>query len=85
MEGIVQGIVSRQKDDGKISTIIHLTGIEFDDYSQEAQIHEGKGVEQIYCSKMVDCHPGDRVDVVYRPGYQGKAMVDRVVVLDKKK
>lgn len=85
MEGIVQGVVTRVKDDGRVSTMVHITGVDFTDYDQEADLCAGKGVEQVYLSKKVDCRPGDKVDVVYRPGYQGKATVDRIIVLEKKK
>ena len=35
MQGTVQGVVTRIKDDGKVATMLHLTGIEFSDYDQD--------------------------------------------------
>ena len=84
MQGIVQGLVTRVKDDGKIATMLHLTGIEFSDYDQEADVCLGKGVESIYLSKKVDCKPGDVVNVEYRPGFQGRAQVDKITIVKKK-
>lgn len=84
MQGIVQGVVTRIKDDGKVSTMVHLTGIDFTDYEQEADICLGKGVESIYLSKKVDCKPGDIVDISYRPGFQGRATVDKITIVKKK-
>lgn len=84
MQGIVQGVVTRIKDDGKVSTLVHLTGIDFTDYDQEADICLGKGVESLYLQKKVDCKPGDTVDVSYRPGFQGRAVVDKITILKKK-
>lgn len=85
MEGIVQGVVTRLKEDGKVSTMVHITGVDFTEYDQEADLCAGKGVEQIYLAKKVDCRPGDKVDIVYRPGFQGKATVDKIIILEKKK
>lgn len=84
MQGIVQGVVTRVKDDGKISTMVHLTGIEFSDYEQDADVCLGKGVQSIYLAKKVDCKPGDTVNVEYRPGFEGKAVIDKLTVLKKK-
>lgn len=84
MQGIVQGVVTRNKVDGKVSTMVHLTGIEFSDYDQEADICLGKGVESIYLGKKVDCKPGDIVDISYRPGFQGRAKVDKITIVKKK-
>ena len=84
MQGTVQGVVTRIKDDGKVATMLHLTGIEFSDYDQEADVCIGKGVESIYLSKKVDCRPGDIVNIEYRPAFGGKAVVDKVTILKKK-
>lgn len=84
MQGTVQGVVTRIKDDGKVATMLHLTGIEFSDYDQEADVCLGKGVESIYLSRKVECKPGDVVNVEYRPAFGGKAVVDKVTILKKK-
>ena len=84
MQGIVQGVVTHIKDDGKIATMLHLTGIEFSDYDQEADVCLGKSVESIYLNRKVECKPGDLVNVDYRPGYQGRAQVDKVSIVKKK-
>lgn len=84
MQGMVQGVVTRIKDDGKVATMLHLTGIDFSDYDQEADVCLGKGVESIYLGRKVDCKPGDVVNVDYRPAFGGKAVVDKITVIKKK-
>lgn len=84
MKGTVQGVVTRVKEDGKVSTMVHLTGIDFSDYDQEADVCLGKGVESVYVPRKVDCKPGDIVDVSYRVGFQGKAQLDKIEVIKRK-
>ena len=84
MKGLLQGIVTRKKDDGKVSSNLFLSGVPFNQYEQTAERCEGVKVVSVYCGFEVNAKAGDLVDVEYEPGYEGKAVVSNVSVLKRK-
>lgn len=48
---------------------------EYTDYEKENSSCVGLDVIKEFSSKYFDVHPGDVVDFVYEPGYQGKAQL----------
>ena len=83
MKGLVVGIVSRTKDDGKVSTVLHLSGCKFNDYDQTADICKGSKVDTVFVSRKVECNPGDTLIVDYEKGYEGRAVVSDITVIPK--
>ena len=84
MKGLLQGIVTRKKNDGKVSTNLFLSGIPFNQYEQTAERCDGAKVVSVYCGFEVNAKSGDVIEVDYEPGYEGKAVVADVRVLKKK-
>lgn len=84
MKGIVTGVVSRNKEDGKVSSMVYLSQIGFNAYEQSADVAKGYKTCEIYYGAKVDCEPGDLVNVEYEPGFQGRATVSAITVVKKK-
>lgn len=84
MKGILTGIVSRKKDDGKVSTMLYLTQVGFNSYESEADICKGYKTQEVYYNKSVEAEPGDMINVEYEPGFQGRATVSEVSVIKRK-
>lgn len=85
MRGVCVGVTSRKKDDGRVSTVLHLSGIKFSDYDSSAEICKGSKVESIFYNKYVDCNVGDTIVVEYGKGFQDKAVVEDITVIPKEK
>ena len=84
MKGILTGIVSRKKDDGKVSTMLYLTQIGFNLYESEADLCLGYKTVEVYYNRLVDASPGDLINIEYEPGFQGRATVSDVTVVKRK-
>ena len=85
MKGLLTGIVTRKKDNGKYSTTLFLTQVAFNQYESCADRCEGFKTISEYCAFDVNAKPGDVVDIEYeKSGYDGKAVVANVTVLKKK-
>ena len=85
MKVMLNGIVSRKKDDGKISTMLYIAQIPLSNYDSTADIALGFKTKEVYVGYSVDAKPGDTLEVVYDEGYAGKAVVSEVVVLERRK
>lgn len=83
MKGILTGIVTRKKDDGKFTSMLYLTQIGFNDYDNTAEVHRGFKTAEVYVARAVDAEPGDMLNIDYEPGFQGKAQVSDIQVLKK--
>lgn len=85
MKGLLTGIVSRKRDNGKVSTSLFISQVPFNQYEQSADRCEGSKVVSEYCAFEVNAKAGDVVDIEYeKSGYDGKAVVANVTVLKKK-
>lgn len=80
MVGKVMGIVARNKEDGKVATMLHLGNVAFSDYDKSADVCEGMAVSSVYYAHKVDCKVGDIVNVEYGVGFGGKAIVEGITV-----
>lgn len=85
MKGKLVGIVSRKKDDGKVSTMLYVDQIGFNAYESEAPVCKGYKTAEIYYNKEVTAEPGDVLQIDYEPGYQGRAQVSEISVLSRAK
>ena len=85
MKGRLVGIVSRKKEDGKVSTMLYLDQVGFNAYESDATICKGYKTSEIYYNKEVNAEPGDLLQVDYEPGFQGRAQVSDISVLQRAK
>lgn len=85
MKGMLNGIVSRKKDDGKISTMLYIAQIPLSNYESTADVALGFKTKEVYVGWAVDAKPGDTVNVEYEEGYQGRAVVSNVEILERRK
>lgn len=83
MKGRLVGIVSRKKEDGKVSTSLWLDQVAFNAYESEADICKGYKTCEIYYSKTVNAEPGDVLQIDYEPGFKGLAQVTEISVLTR--
>ena len=84
MKGVLNGIVSRKKDDGKVSTMLYLSGVTFGAYDITADICLGFKTVEVYYAGEVNAKPGDTLQIDYEPGFQGRAQVADISVLKRK-
>lgn len=85
MKGMLNGIITRKKDDGKVSTMLYIAQIPMSAYDNKADIALGFKTKEVYVGFGVDAKPGDTVDVVYEEGFGGKAIVSDVTVVERRK
>lgn len=85
MKARLTGIVSRKKEDGKVSTMLYVDQIGFNAYESDATICKGYKTAEIYYNKPVEAEPGDILQIDYEPGYQGRAQVSEISVIQRKK
>ena len=84
MKGLLNGIVTRKKEDGKISTMLYVSGIPLNAYDGTADIAQGHKTAEVYYAGEVNAKPGDTINIEYEPGYQGKAQVSEITVVKRK-
>ena len=85
MKGMLNGIVSRKKDDGKVSTMLYMAQIPLSTYDSKADVALGYKTKEVYVGWEVDAKPGDTIEVIYDEGFQGKAIVSDVTVIERRK
>lgn len=84
MVGMLNGIVSRKKEDGKISTMLYIAQIPLSAYDSKADIALGFRTKEVFVGYNVDAKPGDTVEVIYDEGFAGKAVVSEIKVLERR-
>lgn len=85
MKGRLVGIVSRKKEDGKVSTNLWLDQVSFNAYENEADICKGYKTAEIYFGKELNAEPGDVLQIDYEPGFKGLAQVSDISVISRSK
>ena len=85
MKGRLVGIVARKKDDGKTSTTLFLDQVGFSPYESTATICKGYKTREVYFAGEVNAEPGDVLNIDYDEGFQGRATVIGVEVIQRKK
>ena len=85
MKGMLNGIVTRKKDDGKVSSMLYIAQIPLSKYDSNADVALGYKTKEVYVGWEVDAKPGDTIDVEYDEGFQGRADVTDVTVIERRK
>ena len=85
MKGMLNGIVTRKKDDGKVSTMLYMAQIPLSKYESSADVALGFKTKEVYVGWEVDAKPGDTIEIIYDEGFQGRAIVDDVTVIERRK
>lgn len=69
--------------DGSQRTGYNICGLkDFTRYEQENSECEGQDVVREFTSMDFNVHPGDKVEFVYEPGYQDKATLVDIKILE---
>lgn len=74
--GIVRGV---SKETNKPYSVLHMV-TDFDDWQLDKA--EGNKVETVFLRGQYDISVGQEIDLVYGVGYQGKAIVTGIKILD---
>lgn len=84
MEVVIVGVKrSEYKKDGSTRVAFNYCAIkQFTRYEQENADCEGEDVIREFSSTDFNIHPGDRVEFIYEPGYQDKATLVDVRILE---
>jgi len=78
MEAKVLGITrGRSRETQKPYTVLHVVK-EFDDWISDYS--EGNAVDTLFVRMNLDVNVGDTIVPIYGVGYQGKAIVENVIV-----
>lgn len=84
MKCTVLGIVTRKKDDGKISTNLYVGNIKPSNNDKSAYICKGTKVKEIWVGYEVNVEPMDEIDIEYGEGFQGRATIENIEVIKRK-
>ena len=86
MKGMLNGIIKRKKEDGKVSSMLYMAQVPFTKGDQKADVCLGFKTENVWVGWDVDAKPGDTISVEYeKSSFDGKAIVSDVVVLERRK
>lgn len=83
--GVISGESKNKNGELKPSTtIFYKTPFSDYDSNREGMICDGKKVGQCYIGKIINCFAGDIVSLDFVPGYEGKATLDDVTVIQSR-
>ena len=79
--GTLEGIIVRSTKSGSVGSTLFIGGQPMEEYDLKADYRcDGYRVSQVYVPKIVDAKVGDKIDLVWGVGFQGKAVVKDVVI-----
>lgn len=86
MKATIIGIRRAENKDGNLVTSLFVS-IPFEDWEAagDTTVCLGSKVSSEYIRKDINAKPGDVVELSYKKGFQDKAVLDDVTVLDRAK